>query len=245
MFQPPIFDVSGVDGASGISGYCLGHSRASTGADGRNGGHGTNGKCGTPAGTINVRFTTPTTTANILENLVLPKPIDADVQLDASIVFCTGQVQKMDTILKIKSEKSMFFLALGGHGGKGGNGGDGEDGGHGYRYGAFLVSFNESISEYAWRTGGRMQLDTVTVLMAVLVVTEEMAVTQVMAVMVDLEEPFKSLLPKPTLISLCSVVPSSILSEGGVQQGHQGLEVNLFRVILPRPLSEINFPIRR
>ena len=44
-------------------------------------------------------------------------------------------------------------------------------------------------------------------LMSVMVVTEEMAVTQVKALMVDLEEPFKSLLPKPTLISLCSVVP--------------------------------------
>ena len=61
-----------------------------------------------------------------------------------------------------------------------------------------------------------MQLDTVQVLMAVLVVMEEMAVTQVKAVMVDLEEPFEYLLPTPTLISLCSVVPSSILVEEGV-----------------------------
>jgi hypothetical protein len=80
--------------------------------------------------------------------------------------------------------------------------------------------------------------------MAVLVVTEEMAVTRVKAVMVDLKEPFESLLPKPTLISLCSVVPSSILAEKGVQQGNHGSEASLFRVILPRPLSEINFSIR-
>ena len=83
------------------------------------------------------------------------------------------------------------------------------------------------------------------VLMVVLVVTEEMAVTQVKAVMVDLEEPFESLLPRTTLISLCSVVPSIILVEEGVQQGHQVSEVSLFRVILPHPLSEINFSIRQ
>ena len=77
--------------------------------------------------------------------------------------------------------------------------------------------------------------------MAVLVVMEEMAETQVKAVMVDLEEPFESLLPKPTRISLCSVVPLRILAEEGVQQGHQGPEASLFGVILPRPLSEINF----
>jgi hypothetical protein len=82
--------------------------------------------------------------------------------------------------------------------------------------------------------------------MAILVATEEMAVTQVKAVMVDMEEPFESLLPKPTLISLSSVVvlPSIILVEEGVQQGNQGSEASLFRVILPRPLSEINFSIR-
>ena len=40
-----------------------------------------------------------------------------------------------------------------------------------------------------------MQLDIVVEQMAVLVVTEEMAVTQVKAVMVVLEEPFESLLP--------------------------------------------------
>jgi hypothetical protein len=89
-----------------------------------------------------------------------------------------------------------------------------------------------------------MQLDSVMALMAVLVVTEEMAVTQVKAVMVDVEEPFESLLPEPTLISLCSVVPPSILVEEEVQQGFQGLKASLFRVILPRPLSEINFSIR-
>jgi hypothetical protein len=81
--------------------------------------------------------------------------------------------------------------------------------------------------------------------MAVPVVTEDMAVTQVKAVMVDLEEEFESLFPKPTLISLCSVVPPNILAEKGVQQGNRGKEVSLFRAILPRPLSEINFSIRK
>ena len=52
-----------------------------------------------------------------------------------------------------------------------------------------------------------MQLFPMEVMMAVMVVTEEMAVTQVQAVMVDVEEGFESVLPKPTLISLCSVVP--------------------------------------
>ena len=61
-----------------------------------------------------------------------------------------------------------------------------------------------------------MQQDIVTVLMVALVATEEMAVTQVKAVMVDLEEPFECLFPKPTLISLCSMVPPTILAEEGV-----------------------------
>jgi hypothetical protein len=130
MIRPPIFDISGVDGASGTSGRSLGHSKASTGGDGRNGGHGTDGQSGTSAGNIDVQFTTPTT-ANIPKNLVLPNPIDADVKLDAFIDW-TGRVQRMDTILKIEAEKSMFFLALGGHGGNGGNGGNGEHGGNGY-----------------------------------------------------------------------------------------------------------------
>jgi hypothetical protein len=89
-----------------------------------------------------------------------------------------------------------------------------------------------------------MQLDAEKVPMAVVVVTEEMAVTRVKVVMVEMEESFKSLLPKPTLISLCSVVPPSILAEEGVQQGNQGKEASLFRVFLPHPMSEINFSIR-
>ena len=229
MIKPPIFDVSGVNGASGTSGRSRGNSAAARGMDGRWGGHGAKGQNGTSAGNINVRLTIPTTTANIPKNEVLPNPIDADVKLDASMV-CTGRLQKMDTILRINSGESMCFHALGGHGGDGGNGGDGEHGGNGYRYGPFLVfSFNESIFEYTWRTGGRMQLDTVKVLMAVLVVLEEMAVTQGKAVMVVLEELFESLLPKPILISSCSVVQSNILAEEGVQQGNQGSEASLFR----------------
>ena len=92
-----------------------------------------------------------------------------------------------------------------------------------------------------------MQMQTVKVLMAVLVATEEMAATQVQAATVDLEEPFESLFPKPTLISLRSVtvVPSSILTEEGIQQGHQGSEASVFRVILPCTLSEINFSLRQ
>jgi hypothetical protein len=106
-----------------------------------------------------VRLTTPTTTANIPKNVVLANPIDADVKLDASFVCTAGRLQKMDTILKINSGESMCFLAAGGNGGHGGHGGDGQNGGKGFKYGAFLVlSFNESISEYAWRTGDRMQL---------------------------------------------------------------------------------------
>ena len=46
-----------------------------------------------------------------------------------------------------------------------------------------------------------MQLKAITALMALLVATEEMVVTQVKVVMVDLEDPFESLFPKPTLIS--------------------------------------------
>ena len=242
-----IFDVSGVDGVSGTSGWDFGGSTASRGQGGARGGHGTGGQHGTFAGTISVRLTTPTTTANIPKNVVLSNPIDVDVKLDASLVSTAGQLQKMDTVLKIKSGESISFLALGGNGGRGGNGGNGQNGGRGYRYGAFLVlSFIRSISEYAWRTADRMQLGTGTVLMVVLVVMEEMAVTQVKEVMVDLEEQFESLFPKLTLISLSSVavVPSNILEEEGVQQGNQGSEASLFRVILLHHLSEIKFSIR-
>ena len=137
------FDVSGVDGASGTSGWSY-NSAASRGSDGLSGGDGTDGQHGTSAGSIAVRLTTPTSTANIPKNVVLPNPIDAAVQLDASIVYSAGQLQKMDTILKINSEELMSFHALGGHGGNGGSGGNGQDGGKGYRYGAFLYSLSMS-----------------------------------------------------------------------------------------------------
>jgi hypothetical protein len=69
-----------------------------------------------------------------------------------SIVSTAGRLKKMDAKLKINSGESMCFFALDGHGG---NGGNDEHGGKGFRYGVFLVlSLNESISEYAWRTGG-------------------------------------------------------------------------------------------
>ena len=74
-------------------------------------------------------------------------------------------------------------------------------------------------------------------LMAVMVVTEDMAVTQVKAVMVELEEEFESLFPIPTLIFFFSVVQPNILVEKGVQQGNWGKEVSLFRAILLRLLS--------
>jgi hypothetical protein len=231
MIKPPVFDLSGVHGASGTSGKDFGHYWASKAGDGRSGGHGTSGQDGTSAGTISVRLTTPTITANIPKNVVLANPIDADVKLSASIVCTAGRLQKMDNVLRINSGESMCFLAEGGNGGHGGNGGNGGHGGSGYRYGAFLVlPLNKSISEYAWRTGDRMQLDTVRVLMAVLVATEETAVTQVQAVMVDLEEPFESLFPKPTLISLHSVtvIPLIIAAEEEVQQENQESEASLF-----------------
>jgi hypothetical protein len=219
MSNPPIFDVPGIHGASGISGYSHWHPPTGYGDYGQRGGNGTGGKDGSSAGTISVRLTTPTTTANIPENVVLPNPIDVDVKLDAYIAQAAGQLQKMDTVLKINSWESMSFLAVGGTGGNGGNGGNGQDGGTGYRYGAsLLLSFNESISEYAWRTAALMQLDSARALMAVLVATEEMGVMQVKAAMVDLEEPFESLFPKPTLISFGSVteVLSIILAEARV-----------------------------
>ena len=148
----PIFDVSGVDGASGISGKRQ-YSTASCGKHGLKGSHGTDGQCGTSAGTIKVRLTTPpTTTANIPKNVVLANPIDADVNLDASIVCTAGRLQKIDTIMTINSEKLMHFRALGGHGGDGGDGGYGQHGGNGLEYGT-LTFFNESISEYDWRIG--------------------------------------------------------------------------------------------
>ena len=245
MIKPPFFDVSGVDGASGISGPRY-HTTASRGSDGVSGMDGTDGQSGTTAGTVAVRLTTPITTANIPENVVLANPIDADVKLEASIVCPAGRLQKLDTIMKINLGGSMCFHALGGHGGRGGDGGYGQHGGKGYKYGAYLTFFfNKSIAEYAWRTVERMQLNTLGVLMAVLVATEEMAVTQVKAVMAGLEDLFESLFPKPTPISLCSMVPTRILPEEGVQQGDQGSEASFFRIILSFPLSEINSSIRQ
>ena len=161
MIEPLVFDVSGVDGTSGISGVSYG-SVASRGRDGLWGGHGIDGHCGTSAGTISMQLSTPTTTSIIAKKVVLANPIDVDVKLDASIVKSSGELQKMDTLLNIKSGQTMCFIALGGHGGNGGHGGHGQDGGKGYRHGTFLVlSFNK-ISEYALRTGDWMQLVPVT-----------------------------------------------------------------------------------
>ena len=136
MTKPLIFDVSGVDGASGISGVSY-RSVASRGHDGLWGGQGIDGNCGTSAGTISMQLSTPTTTSIIPKKVVLANPIDVDVKLDASIVSSSGELQKMDTLLNIKSGESMYFLALGGHGGNGGHGGHGQDGGEGYRHGTF------------------------------------------------------------------------------------------------------------
>jgi hypothetical protein len=248
MIKPPIFDVSGDDGAPGTSGRDYSNSTAAN--DGQNGGDGTDGQYGTSGGNISMRLATviplAVTTAIIPKNVVLANPIDAEVKLAAYFDSTGGRVQKMDTILKINAGQSLCFFALGGNGGPGGHGGNGQKGGKGAKYGAFIVlSFNEYISEYSLRTVDRMQLYTKRVLMAVQVATEEMAVTQVEAVMVDLEELFESLFTKPTLISLCSLVPSIILPEKGQEQGYQGWEVSLFRIILPHLLSEINFSIRR
>jgi hypothetical protein len=191
----PIFNVSGVNGASGTSGTRF-YTTASYGYNGVRGDHGTDGQHGTSAGTIAVRLATPITTANLPKKVVLANPIEVDVQLDASIVYSNGQRQKVDTILKLSLGESICFYAFGGNGGNGGHGGHGQHGGEGIRFGAFLVLyFNEPISEYAWRTGDGMQLDTVTAVMGVLEAMEEMAVTQVEAVMVDQEEPFESLFP--------------------------------------------------
>jgi hypothetical protein len=141
MTKPRIFDVSGVDGASGTSSKRH-HSTASHGVRGLGDSHGTDGQCGTSAGTIELRLTTPKTTANIPKNVVLANPIDVDVKLDGTIVYSDGRLQKMDTILKVNLGKTMRFRALGGHGGNGGDGGYGQHGGKGLRYGAFLTFFN-------------------------------------------------------------------------------------------------------
>lgn len=135
------FDVSGVDGASGIS-RKRHHSTASRGVRGLDGSHATDGQCGTSAGTIDLRLATPTTTANIPRNVILANPIDTDVKLDGTIVYSDGRLQNMDSILNVDSGKTMRFRALGGRGGDGGSGGYGEHGGEGLRYGPFLTFFN-------------------------------------------------------------------------------------------------------
>jgi hypothetical protein len=143
MSNPPIFEVPGIHGASGISGYSYAHSPDDYGGHGQRGGNGTGGQDGSSAGTISVRLTTPTTTANIPENVVLPNPIDVDVKVDAYIAQAAGQLQKMDTVLKINSWESMSFIAVGGDGG---NGGNGQDGGTGYRYG--LPFYSPSMNPF-------------------------------------------------------------------------------------------------
>ena len=78
----------------------------------------------------------------------------------------------------------MRFCALGGHGG--GDGVDGQHGGEGFKYGAFLTFLNIHF----WirlDNRGTKAIVSHKVLMALLVATEEMAVTQVKAVMVDVE----------------------------------------------------------
>ena len=107
------------------------------------GGDGTGGQDGTSADTISVRLTT---TANIPENVVLDNPIDVDVKLDAYIAQADGQLQKIDTALKINSSEWSSFLAVGGNGGQGSNGGNGQQGRKGVRYGAFLLLSNDSLS---------------------------------------------------------------------------------------------------
>ena len=153
MIKPPIFDVSGAHGASG--------KRGSSGINsGRDGDHGGKGEDGKYAGNISMRLATPLTTT-IPKNVVLAHPVDAVVKIDAYFLHATEQLEKMDTILRIKPGEPMCFHALGGNGGRGGDGGSGGKGTTGMRFVAFLVlSFNESISEYAWRTGEKMQLDT-------------------------------------------------------------------------------------
>ena len=142
MTESLIFDVSGVDGALGTSGKPEHQSTASHGVHGLWGSHATDGQSGTSAGTIELRLTTPTTTANIPKNVVLANPIHADVKLDGTIVYSDGRLQMMDTILKVKLGKTMTFRAVGGHGGDGGNGGYGQHGGKGLRYVSFLTFFN-------------------------------------------------------------------------------------------------------
>ena len=134
-------DASGDQGASGESGQHgkdRKHSLNKYSQDGMRGGDGTGGQCGTSAGTISVRLITPKTTANIPENVILANPIDVEVKLHGSITKVSGQLQEVDTVLKIKSWESMSFLAVGGNGGRGGNGGNGQNGEKGYRSFSFL-----------------------------------------------------------------------------------------------------------
>lgn len=155
----PPFDVSGVDGATGTSGESFTHFKPPLGQHGLSGGHGTEGQHGTSAGTIAVQFSTPrwietrhsycdgevksddyvsdhviSKTANIPIDRVLANPIDVEVYLDGSIVSTDGHLQKMGRLMTINSDKSISFLALGGHGGDGGDGGDGGSGGKGFKY---------------------------------------------------------------------------------------------------------------
>ena len=129
----PIFNVSGNNGLAGGGGYNRGYSKAFRGEHGLRGGHGSPGQRGTAAGTISMEISTPTSSSLLPINVVLPQPIDADVMINTSLVFPLGNLERMDTILKVDAGESICLLAAGGHGGHGGDGGDGQNGGDGIR----------------------------------------------------------------------------------------------------------------
>jgi hypothetical protein len=189
----PIFDVSGNNGLSGGAGFDRGHSIAFRGEHGLRGGHGIPGQRGTAAGTISMEVSTPTSSSLLPRNVVLPRPIDADVKINASLVFPSGKSQRMDTILKVDAGESISLLAAGGNGGHGGDGGRGQDGGNGVRCDlplSFLRRFLFLIVTEKTQTGDMTQLSIETGLMVVLVGMEEMEEMLARAVMVHLVEWF-------------------------------------------------------
>jgi hypothetical protein len=130
----PVISVSGNDGSAGPSGYDYGGTTAQMGHHGMSGGDGSAGHDGISAGTITLQISSPETTALLPRNVVLSQSIDVDVMTERKLVYPNGELELVDTILKVDSGEPICLRAKGGDGGRGGDGGGGQNGGAGVPY---------------------------------------------------------------------------------------------------------------
>jgi hypothetical protein len=129
----PFFDVSGRDGSDGASGIDHTSSIAATGCDGLNGGRGCSGRSGMPAGSIAMKLSSLGEPELIPHRVVLARPIDVEVLVEAELGFTTTVSRVMNTSVEVKVGELISWEAKGGNGGDGGDGGGGQDGGTGAR----------------------------------------------------------------------------------------------------------------